>query len=143
MEAARAAHLLRKIGAMCLSFGLIGLGVICSISPNDAAKLYGLPTLSDASAVHAWVQVAGLRDFGLGCATLAISVSYPQALRVYAPTIAIIPIGDAYLTYAFGGSALDAAAHIFGTVAIGILSLCAWLDPALSASSEEAAKKVK
>ena len=126
---AQAATLLRNIGAMCLSFGLCGLGVVCVFAPHDASSLYGLPVKAGGDV--SWVLVAGLRDFGLGLATLMLQVFEPSALRVFVPSIICVPLGDAALTILQGGTMLDAAMHGMGTIAVTILAVCAWLDPTL------------
>lgn len=124
---ADAAYFLTRLGAFLLGAGLIGLGGMCAVMPEAAAQIYGLPSKGDTR----WVVVAGARDFGLGVAALALLAFMPRALRIYAPAILILPLLDAYLTITLGGTAMDAATHIVGTAAIGILSACAWLDPSL------------
>ena len=125
------AHLGFNVGCVCLSVGLLGLGVACMFAPEAAAQLYGIP----ADATGAWVQVAGLRDLGLGCTALALYCAQPSAMRVFAPTLLVIPVGDAALTFRYG-SAFDALTHLVGTVAIAVLAACAWLDPALKPKLE-------
>ena len=129
MNIAQAAHALRIIGALIMGTGLFALSAICLGRPRFASSMYGLP-VGNAGNTD-WVLVAGVRDLGLGIATLALQIFEPRALRVFAPAIMIVPAADAALTLARGGSAADAAIHALGTVAIGILSICAWLDPAL------------
>ena len=125
------AHLLVLIGSTIMGSGLIGLGAICCAAPATAAELYGLPVQLDEAL--AWVRVAGLRDAGLGVATFALLAYQRPALRYFVPAILIIPLGDAVITWSTsGGTATAAATHLAGTVAIGILSVCAWLDPTLS-----------
>ena len=124
------AHFLRVLGSVILSFGLIALGIVCLVNPEFASIMYGLP-VGSASGDMRWVLVAGLRDFGLGVAALALHVFDPGAMRIFAPSLLIIPIGDAILTLQQGGTQLHAAIHVAGSVAIGILSACTFLDPTL------------
>lgn len=100
--------------------------------PSAAANLYGISVSSDI----AWVQVAGLRDLGLGVASASIYRLEPRAMRVYAPTLLLVPLGDVILTLKHG-TVLGALTHCGGIVAIGILSICAWLNPELSLLKRE------
>ena len=129
MSIGNIANALRRLGTCIMGVGLIALGICCVIDPIAASKLYGLPIGSSGNSD--WVLVAGLRDFGLGVSTLALHVAHPAAIRVLAPSLLLIPLGDAGLTFQLGGTAMDAGAHIFGSFAIAILTVCAWLDPAL------------
>ena len=134
------AHLLVLVGSTIMGSGLIGLGAMCCIAPATAAELYGLPVQLDEAV--AWVRVAGLRDAGLGVATFALLAYQRPALRYFVPAILLIPLGDAVITWsAPGGTAVGAATHLAGTVAIGILCLCAWLDPTLSSTVHEKSKR--
>ena len=126
LTVASIAHLLFNIGSVFLSLGLTGLGVLCMVSPGTAATLYGLP-----SDNIPWVQVAGLRDLGLGLASISLYLFCPSAMRFYTLAILPIPAGDAYLTHVSGGTIDGFLSHSFGIVAIGTLAACAWLDPAL------------
>ena len=128
------AHLLVLVGSTIMGSGLVGLGAMCCAAPATAAELYGLPVQLDEAV--AWVRVAGLRDAGLGVATFALLAYQRPALRYFVPAILLIPLGDAVITWsAPGGTATGAATHLAGTVAIGILSVCAWLDPTLSSTA--------
>jgi len=133
-----AATLLRNLGACIMAFGLCALGVVCTVAPHEAASLYGLPVTNSGNV--SWVLVAGLRDIGLGLATLALQLFEPRALRYYVPAILCVPIGDAVLTISQGGTALDAATHGLGTIAVAILAACAWLDQTLDVSKGHNAK---
>ena len=153
MSLADVAHFLFNLGSACLSMGLIGLGIGCLALPDASAEMYGLPTQEGAP----WVMVAGLRDLGLGVAAVALFLLEPRAMRVFVPTLLIIvradsaeltlpalrpadarlpafaqPIGDALLTLKMGGTVVGALTHTGGVVCIGVLAVCAWLDPALS-----------
>ena len=134
MSVAEVAHFLTLLGSNIMGCGLILLGVACCIVPAAAAELYGVPVPAIGSSV-AWVQVAGLRDAGLGIATLALAQFNRPALRIFVPAILLIPLGDAALTWSAGGRASDVATHLAGTVAVGVLSICTWCDPALSTGS--------
>ena len=125
------AHLLFNIGSVCLSLGLSVLGICCMVDPATAATLYGLPSNNIP-----WVQVAGLRDLGLGLAAIALFLCCPSAMRFYTLAILPIPAGDAYLTHIHGGTLDGLLSHSFGIVAIGTLAACAWLDPALNPISK-------
>ena len=129
------AHLLVLVGSTIMGSGLIGLGAMCCIAPATAAELYGLP-VQLAEAV-AWVRVTGLRDAGLGVATFALLAYQRPALRYFVPAILLIPLGDAVITWGAPG----AATHLAGTVAIGILSVCAWLDPTLCSTVHDKSKR--
>ena len=131
------AHLLVLVGSTIMGSGLVGLGAMCCAAPATAAELYGLPVQLDEAV--AWVRVAGLRDAGLGVATFALLAYQRPALRYFVPAILLIPLGDAVITWS--GTATGAATHLAGTVAIGILSVCAWLDPTLSSTAHEKSKR--
>ena len=92
----------------------------------------GLPVQLDG-AVLAWVRVAGLRDTGLGVATIALLACHRPALRYFVPSILLIPLGDAALTWS-SGTVMGAATHLVGTFAVGVLCVCTWLDPTLSST---------
>lgn len=125
---AELACFLRRLGANIQGLGLIALGLLCMVDPVFASKMYGLPTVHDE-----WVIVAGIRDAGLGLATLALHYFAPASIRIFAPAIMPIPVGDAAAVFFLGGEPSEAAIHLLGTVAIGVLSVCAWLDPSLDA----------
>ena len=127
---ARAAHILFHIGTCCLMFGLTALGVMSILAPAFAGEMYGVRSSGDG----AWVAIAGLRDIGIAACTLAIYMYEPRALRAFCPALLTIPIGDAMLTLKLGGTLLGALTHLGGVVAIGVLTACAWLDPALDAA---------
>ena len=120
------ASFLRRLGANIQGLGLVALGLCCVVNPVFASSLYGLPTVRNE-----WVIVAGIRDAGLGLATLALHYFAPASIRIFAPAIMTIPVGDAAVVFLLGGEPREAAVHLLGTVAIGILSVCAWLDPSL------------
>ena len=132
----RVAHVLFHIGTCCLVTGLSVLGLLSMRMPSIAAELYGLPVSSTEAA--AWVKVAGLRDFGLAIAAAAIYGFDARSLRVFVPTLLLIPIGDAVLTFTDGGTVPGALTHLGGVVCIGVLAACAWLDPALDAPVKRA-----
>ena len=83
------------------------------------------------------LSVTGLRDAGLGVATFALLAYQRPALRYFVPAILLIPLGDAVITWGAPG----AATHLAGTVAIGILSVCAWLDPTLCSTVHDKSKR--
>ena len=58
----------------------------------------------------------------------------PASMRIFAPAVMLVPIADAAATFLLGGSVGEAAIHLLGTVAIGVLALCAWLDTSLDVS---------
>mmetsp|Transcript_16835 Transcript_16835/g.27925 ORF Transcript_16835/g.27925 Transcript_16835/m.27925 type:complete len:138 (-) Transcript_16835:257-670(-) len=124
------ARVLFHVGTFCLAFGLAALGALSITTPSSAALLYGLPI---ASQEYGFVCVAGLRDFGLAVAVLAIYAFEPRAMRAFVPALMLIPLGDAVLTISLGGTMIGALTHLAGTFAIGILTACAWLNPALNA----------
>ena len=134
------AHLLVLIGSVILGSGLIGLGGVCCLAPATAAELYGLPVQLDEAV--AWVRVAGLRDAGLGVAAFALLAYQRPALRYFVPAILLIPLGDALITWsAPGGTATGAATHLAGTICVGILCACTWLDPTLSSTVHDKSKR--
>jgi hypothetical protein len=122
-----ASHFLVQLGSVVMAIGLIGLSIVCTVAPNTASEMYGL-SLQDTSG---WLAATGLRDFGLGVSTIALFVFDRPALRIFVPSLLIIPIGDAAITLLWGGSALGAATHLLGAVAILLLAVFTWLDPAL------------
>lgn len=122
------AHLLFHVGIACLVIGLSCLGILSLVVPATAAILFGLPSTGDA---HAWVQVAGVRDVGLAAAALSLYAFDARCLRVFVPALLLIPVGDAALTITNGGTVEGALTHLFGTICIGVLAACAWLDPGL------------
>ena len=128
------AHLLRVLGANIMGFGLLALGLMCLVNPQAASVMYGLPAKEDVR----WVVVAGIRDAGLGVVTLTLHNKLPVSIRILAPAMAGIPCADAAATFFQGGTAAEAAVHVAGTVCIGILSLCAWLDPTLDVPAKRA-----
>ena len=133
---AEAARILRVLGANIMGVGLLALGAACLFDPAAASVMYGLP----ATERHGlrWVVVAGIRDAGLGVATLALQHFSPASIRILAPAVMGIPLADAAATFLLGGTAAEAAVHVVGTICIGILSLCAWLDPTLDAHTKRA-----
>ena len=131
------AHLLFHIGTCCLCCGLTVLGIMSMVAPAAAAELYGLPIQAET----AWVRVAGLRDIGLAVAAAALYLYEPRALRAFCPTLLVIPIGDAALTLALGGTVMGALTHLGGTLAISILTAAAWLDPKLDATNAKWPKR--
>ena len=134
------AHLLVLIGSVIMGSGLIGLGGVCCLAPATAAQLYGLPVQLDEAV--AWVRVAGLRDAGLGVAAFALLAYQRSALRYFVPAILLIPLGDAQITWsAPGGTATGAATHLAGTICVGILCACTWLDPTLSSTVHDKSKR--
>ena len=134
------AHLLVLIGSVIMGSGLIGLGGVCCLAPATAAQLYGLPVQLDEAV--AWVRVAGLRDAGLGVAAFALLAYQRPALRYFVPAILLIPLGDALITWsAPGGTATGAATHLAGTICVGILCACTWLDPTLSSTVHDKSKR--
>ena len=134
------AHLLVLIGSVIMGSGLIGLGGVCCLAPATAAQLYGLPVQLDEAV--AWVRVAGLRDAGLGVAAFALLAYQRPALRYFVPAILLIPLGDALITWsAPGGTATGAATHLAGTICVGILCACTWLDPTLSSTIHDKSKR--
>ena len=134
------AHLLVLIGSVIMGSGLIGLGGVCCLAPATAAQLYGLPVQLDEAV--AWVRVAGLRDAGLGVAVFALLAYQRPALRYFVPAILLIPLGDALITWsAPGGTAAGAATHLAGTICVGILCACTWLDPTLSSTVHDKSKR--
>ena len=139
-QLARVAHVLFHVGTFCLVSGLFSLGIISIEGPELASGLYGLPvkTSSCAGTVStAWVQVAGLRDVGMAASAFLLYICEPRALRYYVPTLLIVPIGDAYLTLINLGTTEGALTHLGGVFAIGALTACAWLDPALDAKKKD------
>ena len=50
------------------------------------------------------------------------------------------PLCDFVLTLKLGGTLVGASGHLVGTVAIGFLSLFAWLDPQLDRAPEKKTK---
>lgn len=130
------AHILFHVGSVCLSLGLTALGIMCWFAPGLAAEQYGIEPCRLPSGIRSeWVQVAGLRDLGLGLATLGLYLYEPRAIRIFVPAITCIPAGDALLALQHG-TATGAAAHVFGIVALSILSASAWLDPSLHQKRE-------
>ena len=130
------AHILFLVGSVCLSVGLTALGIMCWFAPGLAAEQYGIEPCRLPSGIRSeWVQVAGLRDLGLGLATLGLYLYEPRAIRIFVPAITCIPAGDALLALQHG-TATGAAAHVFGIVALSILSASAWLDPSLHQKRE-------
>ena len=121
------ATVLRKVGANIMGTGLVVLGVLCVMAPSTASAMYGLP----AKRENPWVIVAGIRDFGLGIATLMLNYYEPRSLRVFVPSVLLVAVGDAMLTITQGGTVPEAGAHIGGSVAIIILTIVAWLDRTL------------
>ena len=128
MTVPEVAHFLRVLGANIMGLGLLALGCACLVNPIAASVMYGLPVTEDTR----WVVVAGIRDAGLGAATLALHHQIPSSIRIFAPAIMGIPLADAAATFLLGGTVAEAAVHVVGTVCIGVLSLCAWLDPSLN-----------
>ena len=127
----RAAHALVLLGSNVMAAGLLSLGIVCIVAPTTAAKLYGISINAEDAASIAWVRVAGVRDAGLALATWAIFALHRPALRVFMPALLPIPVADALLTLSSDGTVAGAAAHLFGMVAIFILTLMTWLDPTL------------
>ena len=116
------------LGSCILSVGLISLSFLCVTAPEFSAEMYGLPV----QAAGGWLAAVGLRDFGLGASTLALFLFDRPALRVYVPSLLVVPLGDAAITLWWGGTTIGAATHCLGAVAILLLAIFAWLDPALN-----------
>jgi len=94
--------------------------------------MYGLP-ISDTA--KGWMAATGLRDGGLGVTAIALFLLDRPALRIFVPTLLVVPLGDAVVTLQFGGSAIGAATHCLGAVAILLLAIFAWLDSTLDRTS--------
>ena len=131
MKVAGLARVLFHVGCCCLATGLTALGVLSICAPTVAADLFGLPVPAGSAAAASWVQVAGLRDIGLALGVFAVYRYEPRGMRYVGPTILAIPIGDAYLTLANGGTVQGALTHLGGTIAVAILCGCAWLNEEL------------
>jgi hypothetical protein len=131
------AHFLTLLGTGILGAGLTGLGLVCFIAPAVAADAFGLPMT--ALDTRAWVYVCGARDLCIGIMFTALLLSPPSrpALRIVAPVLTALPIADALITYGNSGNVAGAAAHVAGTFCIAVLSICAWLDPALDARTKQ------
>ena len=136
------AYYLFHIGAVCLSTGLSCLGALSMAMPSTAAELYGLAAPATNLPAIAWVEIAGMRDLGLGLCAHVLYMMEPRSLRYFCPMLILIPVGDAWLTLKNGGTTLGALTHFGGVVAIGILSLCAWLNPQLDRDKHEKSKNV-
>jgi hypothetical protein len=57
------------------ALGMAALGVVASLLPRPASRLYGVPV--DTPSAAAWVRAAGLRDLGLATA-LAVLLLHGQ-----------------------------------------------------------------
>jgi hypothetical protein len=112
-------------GSLCLGLGLVFLGALCAVKPELAATMYGLKATETS-----YVIAAGLRDFALGLATLAIFKFNKSALLFLACAILTVPLGDSALTYTLSGSLTAVAPHAVGTVCIAALCAFLKLDPA-------------
>lgn len=128
------AHLLTVTGSIIMGCGLTALGLCCLVAPGFAAEAYGIPIGPQDAVARSWVEVAGVRDFGLGVATLAVFFTAPRAMRTYAPSLMLIAGGDALVTYRSGGSFVGVATHLGGTACIAVLTVAAWLDAQLDAA---------
>ena len=63
-------------------------------------------------------------------------------IMIIVPAILLIPLGDALITWsAPGGTATGAATHLAGTICVGILCACTWLDPTLSSTVHDKSKR--
>lgn len=131
----RVAHFLFLVGSLCLGGGLIGLGVLCLVHPHFAADTYGLPLHASCATPtrtdEGWVIVTGLRDLVLGMSTLALLTLQPGSMRVFTLMLLPLPIGDAFVAHAYGGSATSVATHALGSVAVAVLAGAAWCDSSL------------
>ena len=116
------------LGSWCLIGGLTALGVLSIYAPATAAAMYGLPVAVET----AWVKVAGLRDIGMAATALALYRNEPRGMRYFCPALLMIPLGDAALTYAFGGTLMGALTHLGGVFAVGALSFFAWKNGELN-----------
>ena len=134
------ARFLRILGSYILGLGLLGLGVACFIDPVEAAVMYFGEKHRGSSGGDSvkWVEVTGLRDAGLGLATLVLARYSPASIKVLAPCLFLIPVGDAIITYRHDGDALNVVIHCLGSICILILSMCAALDPTLQLEAGKA-----
>ena len=73
----------------------------------------------------------------MAASAFLLYICEPRALRFYVPTLLLVPIGDAYLTLINLGTTEGALTHLGGVFAIGALTACAWLDPALDAKKKD------
>ena len=107
-------------GAAVVGTALISISVTCAFSPHAASKMYGVPS-SDV----AWISSAGVRDFSLGFAVLALlRAQNIGALRIMIPCLAIVAVGDTCIVLQFGSGGLRAAApHLLGGLALLIGSI--------------------
>ena len=85
---ATVARFLFNLGSMCLSLGLVSLGLVCMVAPGLAAELYGLPV--ESGRAIAWVEVAGLRDLGLGITAFVLYVCEARTMRYF--VLSLLPI---------------------------------------------------
>lgn len=132
----KAVDFLCSLGACVLGSGLVAMGSMCYVAPSVASDVYGLPIFpngqpaflkSDAPPnAEAWVMATGLRDLSLGVATLSIQIFRRDALLFLVPSVLLVPLGDACITYASlaGEGRLAATApHCFGSACVGALLL--------------------
>mmetsp|Transcript_61853 Transcript_61853/g.119181 ORF Transcript_61853/g.119181 Transcript_61853/m.119181 type:complete len:153 (-) Transcript_61853:50-508(-) len=123
------AHALTIAGSACLSAGLIVLSFMAFADPQGAAVHYA-GVAASASAVP-YVIAMGVRDLALGLATMVLAFKVPAAMRFFAPTVLVVPIGDVVTTLTHGTTLLQAAPHILGTAGVAVFVIATWLDPAL------------
>ena len=120
-------HAVSSMGTCLFAAGRVVLGVMCFVSPNNAATTYGL-----ASAAG-WVQANGARDIFLGVATMGLHMTHRASLRIFLPISAMIPLGDAYVVATFGDvggvRSGQCMMHLFAAALVLFLAACVWSDP--------------
>jgi hypothetical protein len=130
------------IGVLCLSLGLMMLGILSVFLPMMAAESYGLPlSTTPSSALDGqlgWVGATGLRDFAIGVSMLMLLKKCPLALPVVMPSMLLIPVGDVSMVLFFGTASstveerlIFAVPHLFGVVALAVLIVLLNFDPAI------------
>lgn len=108
-----------RSGMVVLSLGLLGLGVAAIAFPELSSVGYGV------QGEPAWVAATGLRDIALGLMAAGLLLRAPSALRVFLPTLILVPLGDVAFVLLWGDSVLGIAPHALGAIYITGLSMLA------------------
>ena len=113
-------HRLCTAGAAVVGTALISISLTCAFAPQAASRMYGV-----SSSDVAWISSAGVRDFSLGFAVLALLCAQNiEALRIMIVALAIVAVGDTCIVLRFGSGGLRAAApHLLGGLALLIGSI--------------------
>lgn len=117
-----------RVTTALLGLGILVIGVLYLIAPAGIAASFG----TDLGGTRAALAVKGVRDIATGVVALAAVATVSNRILGWALlAFALIPVGDASIVLASGGSALSAFAIHGLTAAVMCITALALLRPNL------------